>query len=204
MSSSILDRYDIDNLTVVSLMFQTGYLTIKEITFSGVKPFFRLSYPNLEVKESFLQNLLSSYTSREVEALEDELEDLVSSIEANDPDKFFTVLKSLFAGIPSHIFIKDSEAYYHTVIYLVLKLLAVTIDVEVHTNRGRIDAVVESGSAIYVMEFKMTGAQDALDQIKEKKYYEKYLSRKKEILLIGIGFDPETRNIREYLVEKLP
>ncbi|MCP5047319.1 MAG: AAA family ATPase, partial [bacterium] len=108
------------------------------------------------------------------------------------------------AGIPSHIFIKDLEAYYHTVIYLVLKLLGISIDVEVHTNRGRIDAVLKTATTIYVMEFKMSSPQDALDQIKEKKYYEKYLSQKKEILLIGIGFDPETKNIRQYLIEKLP
>ncbi|MCP5053575.1 MAG: AAA family ATPase, partial [bacterium] len=58
-------------------------------------------------------------------------------------------------------------------------------------------------SNIYLMEFKMSGAQDALDQIKEKKYYEKYLGQGKEIILIGTGFDPETRNIGQYLIEKL-
>ncbi len=103
----------------------------------------------------------------------------------------------------SYIFIKDQESYYHTIIYLVLKLLGVTVDAEVHTNRGRIDAIIETAANIYVMEFKMSTAQDALDQIKEKKYYEKYRNRGKDILLIGIGFDQETRNIGKYLVEKL-
>ncbi|MCP5051028.1 MAG: AAA family ATPase, partial [bacterium] len=204
VSSSILDRYDIDNLTVPSLLFQTGYLTIKEITFSGVKPFFRLSYPNLEVKESFLQFLLSNYTSKEPEVLEGEVEDIVSGIEVNDMDKFFTGFKSFFAGIPSQIFIKERESYYHTIVYVVLELLGLTVDAEVNTNHGRGDVVIESDSTIYVLEFKMSSAQIALDQIKEKKYYEKYLSRKKEILLIGIGFDQEKRNIGEYLIEKLP
>ncbi|MCP5047926.1 MAG: ATP-binding protein [bacterium] len=203
VSNSIFESYDIDNLEVVSLLFQTGYLTIKEVTIVGVKPFYTLSYPNLEVKESLLQHFLSSYTTQGSAVLEDEIQALASYIEANDLDEFFTGLESLFAGIPSHIFIKDQEAYYHTVIYLVLKLLAVTIDAEVHTNRGRIDAVIETASTIYVMEFKLSGAQDALNQIKEKKYYEKYLGQGKEIILIGTGFDQETKNIGQYLIEKL-
>jgi hypothetical protein len=53
------------------------------------------------------------------------------------------------------------------------------------------------------MEFKMGSEQEALEQIKEKKYYEKYLGKGKEIVLMGIGFDPEKRNINNYLLESL-
>ncbi|MCP5053576.1 MAG: ATP-binding protein, partial [bacterium] len=189
VSNAIFDSYDIDNLEIVPLLFQTGYLTVKEVTYSDVKPFYTLSYPNLEVKESFLQHLLAGYTTQGTAVLENKVLELAAYIKARNLEEFFTGIKSIFAGIPSHIFIKDLEAYYHTVIYLVLKLLAVTIDAEVHTNRGRIDAVIETASNIYLMEFKMSGAQDALDQIKEKKYYEKYLGQGKEIILIGTGFD---------------
>ncbi|MCP5053718.1 MAG: ATP-binding protein [bacterium] len=204
VDDSVFESYDIDNLEVIALLFQTGYLTIKEITHDDFKPFFTLSYPNLEVKESFFKHFLASYTTQGPGVLRGMVLELAANIKANDIDEFFTGLKSLFAGIPSHIFIKDLEAYYHTVIYLVLKLVGVTIDAEVHTNRGRIDAVLKTATPVYVMEFKMTGAQDALDQIKDKKYYEKYLGQGKDIILIGTGFDPETRNIGQYLIEKLP
>ncbi len=71
------------------------------------------------------------------------------------------------------------------------------------TNSGRIDAVVETGNKIYIMEFKMGSEQTALEQIKEKKYYEKYQGSEKEIVLMGIGFDPEKRNIGNYLLGKI-
>ena len=86
---------------------------------------------------------------------------------------------------------------------MILKLVGITINPEEHTNLGRIDNVMETASAVYIMEFKMDSAQAALEQIKEKKYYEKYLGHKKDIILIGTGFDAENRNIGDYLIEKL-
>ncbi len=204
VDESVFESYDIDNLEVIALLFQTGYLTIKEITLDGIRPYFTLSYPNLEVEESFLKHFLASYTGQEAGLLRGKIQDLATYIKADNLEELFIGLKSLFADIPSQLFIKDREAYYHTIIYLVLNLIGITIDVEVNTNRGRIDAVIETDSKIYVMEFKMSSARDALDQIKAKRYYEKFLNHKKEIILIGTGFDAETRNIGEYLIEKLP
>jgi hypothetical protein len=52
---------------------------------------------------------------------------------------------------------------------------------------------------IYIMEFKVGSEREALEQIKEMKYHKKYLGRGKEIILLGIGFDPGERNIGNYL-----
>ncbi|MCP5108886.1 MAG: hypothetical protein GY950_36220 [bacterium] len=112
-------------------------------------------------------------------------------------------MKSLFASIPYHIFIGEKEAYYHSIIYLVLSLTGAAVTCEDPTNIGRIDAVLETGNKIYILEFKMGSAQDALAQIKEMTYYEKYRGSGKEILLMGIGFDPEKRNIGDYQLEIL-
>jgi hypothetical protein len=125
------------------------------------------------------------------------------AVEADDMDRFIREIKSLFASIPYHIFIGEREAYYHSIIYLVLSLNGAAVKSEDPTNIGRIDAVVETGNKIYIMEFKMGSEKEALAQIKEKKYYEKYLGKGKEIVLMGIGFDPEKRNIGNYLLESL-
>lgn len=53
------------------------------------------------------------------------------------------------------------------------------------------------------MEFKLGTADEALNQIKEKKYYEKYLSSPKAIKLVGVGFDIEQRNLGDYKIEDL-
>jgi hypothetical protein len=200
----LFDSYEIEQLNVFALLFQTGYLTIKEIKkISRTQDIYRLSYPNEEVKESFLDYLAADYTGK----LPDEMGYLVYKLQetiVNDNlDEFFTLLKSIFASIDYEIFIREKEAYYHTVIYLLLKLLGVHIDVEVGTNIGRIDGVIETGSHIYIMEFKLGKASEALEQIKEKKYYEKYLSKPQKIKMIGVGFDSEERNIKDYLVEEI-
>jgi hypothetical protein len=52
----ILDAFEIERINVFALLFQTGYLTIKEIKpISSTQSIYRLSYPNEEVKESFLE-----------------------------------------------------------------------------------------------------------------------------------------------------
>jgi hypothetical protein len=84
---------------------------------------------------------------------------------------------------------------------MILKLLGVNIRVEDHTSKGRIDAVIETESHIYVMEFKMGTPDEALLQIEDRKYHEKYLSSGKSIRLIGVGFDREERNISHYKVK---
>lgn len=118
-------------------------------------------------------------------------------------DRFVKEIRSLFASIPFHIFIGDKEAYYHSIIYLVLSLTGAAVKCEDPTNIGRIDAVLETKNKIYILEFKMGSEQEALQQIKEMKYYEKYRGSGKEIMLMGIGFDPEQRNIGNYLLESL-
>jgi hypothetical protein len=198
VDEAIFESYDIENLEVISMLFQTGYLTIKDIIPVGIQGKYVLSYPNKEVKDSFLKHFLANYTTEETGIVGSKILDLVQSIKNDQRENFFTIIKSFFASIPSHLFIENRESYYHTIIYLVLKLIGVTIDVEVHTNKGRIDAVIETQSHIYILEFKMGKPGDALVQIEERKYYEKYLSSGKSIQLIGVGFDEKERNISNY------
>lgn len=202
VDDSAFESFDIENLEIVSLLFQTGYLTIKETALSGIKYHYMLSYPNQEVKESFLKHFLADYTVDGAGTIGRKMMDLAECIGKNELENFFMIIKSIFAGIPSHIFIKEREAYYHTVIYLILALLGVHIEAGVHTNKGRIDAVVKTDETIYVMEFKMGTSDDALSQLENMKYHEKYLSSSKKIILLGIGFKKQERNISQYKLKQ--
>ncbi len=121
--------------------------------------------------------------------------EMVEHILADRIDGFFSVLRSIFSAIPYNIFIEDRESYYHTVIYLALSLVGVNIRAEVQTHSGPIDAVLETETHIYVIEFKLGSAQEALNQIKTKKYYAPYMHSPKNIKLIGASFNIESRNI---------
>ncbi|MFN8578008.1 MAG: AAA family ATPase [Candidatus Sericytochromatia bacterium] len=202
-SSSMLDSFEIDNIKVESLLFQTGYLTIKSIDSQklGFQKYY-LNYPNIEVKESLLTNILDEFSYNNDSRIL--IYDLVEHIENNNLDKFFDILKyNIFTQIPNEIFMADKERYYHTIIYLILTLIGVRIKVEVQTNRGRIDAVIETQSHIYIFEFKMISSKKAIKQIEDKKYYESYLLSNKEVVLVGVSFDIKERNIKDWKIKEL-
>jgi len=201
---SIFESYDVDRMNVISLLFQTGYLTIKKVEeISLTRRMYYFSYPNMEVKESFLEHLFSEFSRTVTDQVGGFVLRLSNKLDSDDLEEFFNILESLFASIPYDIFVKEREGYYNTIIYLLLTLIGINIKSEVHTNRGRIDAVIETENNIYIMEYKLGTAEQALAQIKEMKYYEKFLISDKNIKLIGIGFDVEQKNIGDYKIEAL-
>ncbi len=196
----VFNSYDLENLNAVALLFQTGYLTIKQVTREAEVKTYVLSYPNQEVRDSFLSHLFGEYTQKDTDFGTRLLERISKAVKADDIDGFIQKIKSLLASIPYRIFMGKKEAYYHSLIYLILRLSGASVSCEDPTNLGRIDAVLETGEKIYIMEFKMGSEKEAIAQIKAMKYYEKYLGSGKEIVLLGIGFDPGKRNIGNYLL----
>jgi hypothetical protein len=116
-----------------------------------------------------------------------------------DIDAFFKDVKAIFASFSYNM--KITEAYFHSSIHLLLKLLGFDITSEDETNLGRIDSVIEFDDKIYIMEFKTSDAQIAIDQIKSKKYYEKYLITNKQVVLVGVGCSLVERNIESWTTE---
>jgi len=199
--SKLLDSADVNNINVYSLLFQTGYLTIKSTWLGPTGQTYELGYPNYEVEQAFAQHLLVDYLEPAVGQLSSTLlARLHKSLRSQNVAGFINVLKSVFAGIPHTLFLTQ-EAYYHSLVYLLLKLLGFTIHVEPLTNVGRIDAVLELPEAIYILEFKMSTAQIALDQIRAKQYDLPYRNQGKPIILLGIAFDQTSRNISDWRME---
>ena len=194
--------YDIEDLAIVPLLFQTGYLTIKG--YDNEFMTYRLGYPNFEVENSFQYALLRNFSYIETDGY---LIDLIRSLRNDDFELFFDTLRIFFAKIPYDLQI-NKEKYYQTIFYLIFSLIGLKVEAEVKTNKGRIDAVIID-KAIYLFEFKFNGDKNkALNQIKEKKYFEKYQGRKgggrdagKEIYLFGVAF--ADRNVGEWVVEKM-
>lgn len=190
---TVFSTYELENLNIVPLLFQTGYLTIKD--YDKATQLYTLYYPNYEIENAFLNVLLKSFHSTQSELVEQHLWDLVRALRANNLDEFFNTLDIFFAQVPYTIQIKE-EKYYQSVFYLIFKLLGLKIDAEVCTNEGRIDAVIELAEQIYLFEFKLdSSAEEALKQIKTTHYYERYQSSPKTLLLIGVNFSTEKRRV---------
>ena len=191
VNEQFFDKFDISNINITLLLFQTGYLTIKRVEDS----MYVLSYPNHEVKNALLYHLLEEYSGIGQEMSGSFILDIKDFLAAKNINGLIARMKALYASIPFNLVEGDVERYYHLVFYLVMKLAAGKSQPEYPGHRGRMDLVVESEKYIYIFEFKMTDAQKALDQINQKGYYEQFLVSKKQIILVGVGFSKEERNI---------
>ncbi len=186
-------------MTVPPLLLQTGYLTIKSYK-GGI---YQLDFPNYEVKKSFYESVFAHFVQADTSMSQTLVSSLIQQLESNDIPRFFKTVQQFFAQIPFNITLKY-EKYWQSIFYTLLTLLGCSIEAEVHTNQGRIDCVLQTERQIYVIEFKLNdSAQAALKQIKDKQYAQKYLDSNKSIVLLGVAFDPDTRNIGEYLQEVL-
>jgi len=196
--TKLLNSADVNNVNVYSLLFQTGYLTIKSAWVGPTGQNYDLGYPNYEVEQAFEQYLLADYLDPATSQLSTTLlVRLQKALRSQNVEGFIGVLKAIFAGIPHTLFLPQ-EAYYHSIVYLVLKLLGFTIYAEPLTNLGRIDAVLDLAEAVYILEFKLSTAAIALQQIRDKQYDLPYRNQGKPIVLLGIAFDPASRNIVDW------
>ncbi len=123
-------------------------------------------------------------------------------------EQFKAAIHALFAAIPYHNYTNNDiaryEGFYASVIFAWLSSVPLQLVVEDCTNKGRVDMSVETDDFIYLIEFKVDMPEaKALAQIKAKGYAEKYQSKGKKIMLIGIAFSSEERNVTEFLIENL-
>jgi hypothetical protein len=198
----IMDNYRFDTGNPMPLLYQTGYLTIKE--HRPISDMYVLGYPNEEVKFSFINELLPAFLPAFINKTTEFgfglfLEDLLT----HRVDKFMTRLQSFFAAIPYELNNK-TEKDFQTVFYLLFSLIGSRIKVEESSAAGRSDAIVETNDSVYVFEFKILGngtAEDALQQINDKGYATPYLSSGKKITKIGAEFSVETRTISRWVAE---
>ncbi|MGE5341828.1 MAG: AAA family ATPase [Candidatus Omnitrophota bacterium] len=199
VDDSFFEKFDISSLDISVLLFQTGYLTIK--TIEGEE--YILSYPNREVRESFLRYLLEGYSGKTYNELNPITKKIRQALNKNSIEDFIQSLKVLLSSIPYNIQIKNREAYYHSLIYIALRLSMIDVQCEVQSAIGRSDMVISTDKNIYIIEFKMGSAVTALNQIEEKKYYLPYLDKNKKVILLGIGFNEAERNIGEWQSGKI-
>lgn len=198
-----LEAYEPTALNPVTLLFQTGYLTIAGFRQRGAQRTYTLDFPNMEVRNSFNSSLARGYVDIEVNRLGTLQVRCIDALYDDKLDVFFETLKIFFANIPYDISSRAPEETYQAIFCAILYFIGVGVTPEVRTNEGRIDAVMETPDHVYVMEFKRDqSAAGALAQIKDRKYFEKFLGSGKKITLVGVNFDSDKRTIAEWLTEE--
>ena len=208
LDESGLQTYRAVAQDALPILFQAGYLTIKEYT-SDLR-LYRLGFPNDEVRYGFLENLLPAYSDVPFGQTGVWVGRFVQDIRKGDVNGFMKRMRSLIAGISYDNFSSKEpklwEQNYQTAVYLIFALMGQFVQTEVHCAMGRADCVVRTADSIYIFEFKLSGtgtAENAIAQIQKQNYAAKYKMSGKKIVLIGAGFDEVTRTIRDWKVELL-
>ena len=192
-----LEKFDV--LDVDSLLLQTGYLTIKQITPFGQ---FILNYPNKEVKQAFGQFLLSEYTHTPVTVPYGA--NILEALDNNNIEEVIKVINDLVQAVPDQNYIKDEEKFFHAIIHLIFTMVGTDVRSEVHTPVGRMDTVIITAERIFLFEFKMNEtAQNAIQSVKDRNYAAHLRHRNKPITAVGIAFSPKTKGVSEWAREEL-
>ena len=205
MSSAFLSDYRAGVDSIIPVLFQSGYLTIKG--YDKEYKMYRLGFPNEEVRYGFLYNLLPEYSNISFTNTSFNVVQFTKDLRAGKVDEFMQRLKSIMASLPYDTVKKDTdksialrEHNFQVCIYLVFALMGQFVEVETPSSTGRTDCLVKTEKAIYIFEFKLKeSAEVALKQIKEKNYAERYKADNKKIVLIGVSFNAENNTVSEWL-----
>ena len=213
VGEEIVNSFDIENIKLEVIMYQSGYLTIdkvivEELGFNQITKY-KLTFPNLEVKTAFNNYILEYLFNQSNGEKIDTQINIYKSLAKGNLEEFKNILVSLFASIPYNNYVNNRiyeyEGFYASIIYVYLQSLGIDIIGEDVTNKGRVDLTLFIEDKIYIIEFKVVKEKEgiALKQLKEKKYHKKYLNKNKDIYLVGIEFSKEEKNICNFKYEKV-
>lgn len=215
VQKSIYNWYDLKNLDFISIMLQTGYLTFKAQITDDI---YKIFYPNKEVELSFSEMLLERTLDKPSGRMAVTILDIEQAFKADKIEIVIDILTKMFQTLPYQFFkeaqkVTDAqgnetekrkplgENFYHAVIYLVFQILGISMQAEVAAQEGRIDALVETDTHLYLFEFKKNRtANAAFEQIQQRKYAQHFALSKKQIKLIGIAFNLRKRGISDSVI----
>ena len=207
---SALQDFRVNDEDPMPLLFQSGYLTIKKLLPDGRR--YLLAYPNEEVRNGFLENLLAGFATLPFSLTGSLVGKIYDDLKIANLAGVMTQIEGLLAGIPYGNLPRNKkgqnlrEQYYQTVFYLIFRLLGEYTHAEVVCATGRVDMVVEMPQHIYLFEFKVTSAgtpDDAIAQIKAQGYATQFVADPRPVHLIGVSFNERKRNIEAWKEEVL-
>lgn len=191
-----------ENMTTITpLLYQSGYLTIKD--YDPMSEIYTLDIPNKEIKVGLFESLLPYY----LEGTFAETGDVTIArmsvlIRQNDMEGALRLLQTFFETVP-YCNNTNYEGHYQQVLFIIFSLLThFLVDVEVHTPKGRVDIVMLTHTRLYIIELKLNkDAQTAMRQINLKDYAQRFALCGKPIIKVGINFNAKSGQIEDWVIE---
>ena len=196
VSDSDMEAFEPEKIKPVTLLFQTGYLTIRGFERNGTDMIYKLGFPNAEVSSSFLKSLIGLYVGRDESEATSFSQTVAKTLRARNPEGFVEAFKSFFAAIPYDLTDRQNEQSWQAIIYAVLRMIGINVGGEVRTAKGRIDLTVETATDAYVIEVKRDSTpMKAIEQIRDKSYTDRFRLSGKPVTLVGIAFSTKKRAV---------
>ncbi len=202
-SSDIFDAWEPGRMSCESLFLQSGYLTIDRAVEIGGRLKYCLRFPNYDVEEAFRSRFINYfYPSRKIGEGFYFTQEIRDAVYLQDLPKLERSLKSYFAGLSYEDHHKD-EYVFKALFAGMFRYCGLEMQTEVCTIDGRMDACLAMPEAVYIFEFKLDDDKTALEQIRKKGYYDKYLSYPQPIYIIGCNFDSGKGTMTAWRWEKV-
>ena len=198
LSADTLNCIDIMDENPLPLLYQSGYLTIKD--YDEEFKTYTLDFPNREVREGFVKYLVPYYMPKTTERSKFDISKFVREVRAGEAESFMQRLDSFFAN-GDYALMGDKELYFQNAMYVFFTLLGFYVEVERHTIDGRMDVLIKAKDYIYIMELKINQSADvALRQIEDKGYALPFADDSRKLFKIGVNFSKEKRCIDDWKV----
>ncbi len=199
ITSDIINSIDSMSQNPISVIYQSGYLTVKG--YDEEFKVYRLGFPNMEVRQGFINYLLPFYTPLKGNESSFFINHFVKEVRSGQPEQFMKRLQAMFAN-GSYEIAGDMEKYFQNAMYLVFMMMGFYTEVERRTSKGRMDVCIQTKDYVYIMELKLDGsAESALQQIDEKGYAAPFATDNRTLYKIGVNFSTVTRGIDGYLIK---
>ncbi len=186
----------------VNLMFESGYLTIKD--YDSASATYTLGIPNKEVGSALSEALLPVYSERSVDDVSDITTQMREAVTYGHPELFLQLVQTFLEGNPyTNSELAKRETYFKNSLFLILRLLGFMPRTEEQTCSVRTDLVLKVKDYVYIFELKVNStASKAMEQILEKGYHLPYRFEKREVILIGANYSTESNNIDSWEIAK--
>ncbi len=186
--------------TIMPLLYQSGYITIKD--YNRDYNYYTLDVPNKEVKVGLTKALIPSYVTTDTLATTNTARRIAMALDKQDMDGALHLLQDFLGTVP-YCNVTNYEGHYQQMLFIIFSLLtSYLVDVEVHTPKGRVDIVLLTKTDLYIIELKLNkDAQTAMQQINLKNYRQRFALSEKPVTKVGINFDSTQGNITDWVVE---
>ncbi len=198
LKSSAFDAPTETMTDAVPLLYQSGYITIKD--YNKMLDLYTLDIPNKEVRLGLMESLLPHYVDNKTPEATTMVAYLFYDIQNGDMDAALHRLQEFLSTIP-YCDNTRFEGHYQQVFYIIFSLLGYYVDVEVRTPRGRVDIVLRTKTTLYLMELKLNkSAGEAMEQIDLKNYPERFALCGLPVVKVAVSFDSERCTIGDWRI----